>query len=385
MKTRYFYHQYFIVFCLFFLFQDHSNSKEYTLSDITRVENQAIANANREKIKDWHIRVSLSDEQIDPSSEHVQYILGEEHEGQLIGIEFYKDGNLYREDKSYIYKEKRIVSTTILGEKWVYRFGRDFVRKENTNIKIPLLDMITKEKQENMIMVANEKKENKMLGFFCDIRAFGFVPINLRALVKMTDLTQYVGNPKRKDLFMEDDIVRGEPCYKISFSKIKHPDKNNIAIWISPSHGYNPLRFEFFFPDIPGTKKSIIDLEVNKDKKSGIWFPATQRTTILQNEKLLYQCNTKIEVISLNKKLDPNLFNEKGLNLPIGTIVMMNPEPAPDTYTWDGEKIVGLRGATLEPDIPTRSNAFPYFLIAAGLALISIACLFKYFELRKKK
>ncbi|MDR2437875.1 MAG: hypothetical protein LBE12_00705, partial [Planctomycetaceae bacterium] len=82
--------------------------------------------------------------------------------------------------------------------------------------------------------------------------------------------------------------------------------------------------------------------------------------------------------------LEPNLFNEKGLNLPIGTLVMMDPEPAADTFTWDGEKIVGLSGATLEPVIPTRSNAFRYFLIAAGLALISVACLFKYFELRKK-
>jgi hypothetical protein len=64
---------------------------------------------------------------------------------------------------------------------------------------------------------------------------------------------------------------------------------------------------------------------------------------------------------------------------------MMDPEPAPDTYTWDGEKIVGLSGATLEPVVITaRGHALRYFLIASGLALISIACLLKYFELRKR-
>jgi hypothetical protein len=367
MKTRYFYHQYFIVFFIFFLFQDNCNSKEYTLSDITRVENQAIA--NREKIKDWRVRVSLNDEQLDPSS---QYELDDKQEGQLIGIEFYKDGNLYREDKSYIFKEKKIVYTTILGEKWNYYFGRDFVRKENTNIDIPLLNMVVSEKQVNRIR-----------GFH-DIRTLGFVPGNLRTIA--TKLTTFIGNSNRKDLFMEDDIVRGEPCYKISFSKIDHPEKNNnIVVWISPNYGYNPLKFEFFFPDIPGTQKTIVNLEVNKDKKSGIWFPTTQKTTVFRNNKIFYQHTEEIEVISLNKKLDPNLFNEKGLNLPIGTLVMMDPEPAHDTYTWDGEKIVGLSGATLEPIIlPTRSNTFRYFLIAAGLALISVACLFKYFELRKK-
>jgi hypothetical protein len=101
-------------------------------------------------------------------------------------------------------------------------------------------------------------------------------------------------------------------------------------------------------------------------------------------DKLIFSANLAIEVVSFNKPLDPKLFDERGLDLPVGTLVLMDPEPVPDTYTWDGEKIVGLSGATLEPDTSTRSNAFNYFLMAAGLALISLGCLFKYFELVKK-
>jgi hypothetical protein len=370
MQAQYFYYRYFIVFLIFFLFHNNCNSKEYTLSDITRVENQAIA--NREKIKDWHLRVSLSDEQMVPSSD---YVLDEEEEGQLLGIEFYKDGDQYREDKSYLFKGKKIIRSMVLGEKWYYRFGSDLVRKKDTNIDIPLLNMTAREKQV----------QTNIIRTFHDIRTFGFNPTNLRFSPK--ELTKFIGNSSRKDLVMEDDIVKGEPCYKISFSLIDHPEKNNnIVIWLSPNCGYNPLKFEFFFPDIPGTQKTIFDIEVNKDKDSGIWFPATQKTTVFRNEKIFYQYNEKIEVISLNKKLDPNLFNEKGLNLPIGTLAMMDPEPAHDTFTWDGEQIVGLSGLTLEPFvIPPRSNTFRYFLIAVSLALISVGCLLRYLELRKKK
>jgi hypothetical protein len=361
---------YFIIPLLVILFSPiFCFSKEYTISDISRVENQAIA--NREKIKDWHLRVSLSDEQMDTSSD---YVLDEEHEGQLLGIEFYKNGNLYREDQSYFFKGKKFVRTTILGEKWYYQFGSNFVQKKNTTTDISLLNMTAREKQV----------QTNIIRTFHDIRTFGFNPTNIR--FSPTELTKFIGNSSRKDLVMEDDIVKGEPCYKISFSLIDHPEKNNnVIVWLSPNCGYNPLKFEFFFPDIPGTQKTIIDIEVNKDKNSGIWFPATKKTDVFRSEKLFYQCYEKIEVISLNKKLDSKIFNEKGLNLPIGTLAMIDPEPFHGTFIWDGENIVSLSGATLDPFVtPPRSNVFRYFLIAAGLALISIACLLKYFELRKK-
>jgi hypothetical protein len=50
---------------------------------------------------------------------------------------------------------------------------------------------------------------------------------------------------------------------------------------------------------------------------------------------------------------------------------------------WDGKKITGESESNMII-LPTRGHAFRYFLIAAGLALISVACLFKYFELTKK-
>jgi len=101
----------------------------------------------------------------------------------------------------------------------------------------------------------------------------------------------------------------------------------------------------------------------------------------------VYEHKTQIEVVSLNEKLDPNLFNAKRLGLPIGTLVLMDPEPFPDTFTWDGENIVGLSGTTpLDPGVTgsPRIRVVGYLWTALGLMLICVYCLKKYFEMQKK-
>jgi hypothetical protein len=167
-----------------------------------------------------------------------------------------------------------------------------------------------------------------------------------------------------------------------------------MSIWICPKLGYNPIKYELDFPNLTfvhfkGRQKGIYDIEVSNDNNKKIWFPKKIRSKAMYGEnldKVFRSVDLAVEVVSFNKPFDPKIFDERGLDLPVGTLVLMDPEPAPGTYTWDGEKIVNHKGLALDPvAADSHDNRFRYFLFAAGLALIFIACLLKYFELRKKK
>jgi hypothetical protein len=360
-----------IIFSSFFCY-----SKEYTVTDIELVERCAIE--YREKLTSWHVRLLQSDESIeghkkDNVMSHISFA------GNL---ECYKDGDLFHEERGYFVNEtnERILLKTIFNKKWRYRFGYDKIQKPDSEIVVPILNML-----------AYSKAVGGPFTTPYNIRAFGITPtIDLRFIPQ--PLTSFIGNPQRSNLIMSDDMIDDKKCYKISFSFMERKEENVMSIWICPELGYNPLKLEMNFTvsesDYKGKQKTIFDIEVSNNNNKKIWFPKKINCRAMRGENLdnlFRSANLAIEVVSFNKRLDPKLFDERGLDLPVGTLVLIDPEPAPDTYTWDGEKIVGLSGAMLEPSvIPIRSNVFRYFLIAAGLALISIACLLKYFELRKR-
>ncbi|MDR2440303.1 MAG: hypothetical protein LBE12_13165 [Planctomycetaceae bacterium] len=372
---------YFIVFFLGITFSCFlCYSKEYTAADIERIERRVIE--YREQIKNWHVRLSLTDEFIDSESgAKLDPVPDMKFAGNL---ECYKDGELLHEERGYFVNDtnETYLLKTIFNKKWRYMFGNDKIRREGSDVDIPILNMM-----------AYSKAVGGPYTTPYDIRALGITPgVDIR--FNSDTLTAYIGNPQRSNLMMSDDMIGDKKCYKISFSLLKHPEENVMSIWICPELGYNPLKFEIEFPDLKtinyykGRQNGIFDIEVSNNNNKKIWFPKKISCRAMHGEnldKLISSATLAIEVVSFNKPLDPKLFDDRGLDLPVGTLVLIDPEPAPDTYTWDGEKIVGLSGATLEPIvIPPRNNAFRYFLIAAGLALISVACLFKYFELRKK-
>jgi hypothetical protein len=362
MTKRYF------VICLFYnilfsivFFCSGVFSKEYSLTDVSMVEDKAIA--YRQKLSSWHVRFSLENEVFEKSSDFDPD--KDDERGQLIGMETYKDGDMFRTDRFFILNSVKSRYTIAHGKEWFYQFNDKKMDSGNSTLAVQM---------------TSRKLLSATLGHY-NIRLFGFDPNDIRAVPD--NFTSFIGNLRRRDIKMIDEYINGELCYKIMFSFIWN-EENHCSIWVAPQKGYNPICFELYLHDKKQT--SLLNIDVKKDQDSGIWFPASMQTKLTQDNTTLYHGTINVEIISLNKKLNPDLFNEKGLDLPVGTLVLMDPEPpASDTYTWDGEKIVGLSGATLEPFvIPARSNAFRYFLIAAGLALISIACLFKYFELRKR-
>jgi hypothetical protein len=355
-------HCYLLLFSL--LLSQPCYSKEYTQAEIERVENRAIA--NRERFKSWHVRVTHTDVVRDPSLSDPDR---GDRRGRFVGMELFQseNGDFFREERKYLLNETTTNHVKAFGGKWIYRFGTDIARREDSSEDIAVLNMKGLDENANVVRPY-------------DARTLGFVPGEIRATA--TDLRRYIGSQQRKDISMKDDVLNGEQCYKISYVNTRISTKNITSVWISPSRDHNPLKFEIIFPDL----KKISTFNITVEKQRGYWFPSLIHTTMTVEGKKLNEHKTQIEVVSLNEKMDPNLFNEKGLGLPIGTLVLMDPEPFPDTFTWDGEKIVGLSGATIEPyeDTP-RNYTVNDLLMAMGLALIFTYCLKKYFDMAKKE
>ncbi|MDR0705650.1 MAG: hypothetical protein LBF88_11760 [Planctomycetaceae bacterium] len=131
----------------------------------------------------------------------------------------------------------------------------------------------------------------------------------------------------------------------------------------------------------------LTELQVAKDAKSGIWFPVSSHFTRLYQGKLELSEKLKIEIISLNQSLDISYFTPEKMEVPVGTFVTLPPESTMQNYYWDGEKIVGENGSvfdTRKSDKENRSTRLRVLLIAAGLAMISIACFRKYLDYKNR-
>jgi hypothetical protein len=348
-----------------FLLSQQCYSREYTLAEIERVENKAIA--NRERFKSWHVRVSHAVVKLGPSVRDPDY---GDHRGKFVGMELFQseNGDSFREERSFLLNGITSKHLNVLGKEWIYRFGTDTLRREGTTEDIPVLNMRDRGRDTNIVRPY-------------DARTLGFMPGAPRSIA--LDLRSYIGSPRRTDIFMADDLLNGEHCYKISFSNLAIQTRNTTSFWISPSRDYNPIKFELVFPDI----KKITIVDIALEKHHGYWFPSLIHSVTTTEGSIDYEHKTQIEVVSLNEKMDTNLFNEKGLGLPVGTLVFMDPEPYPETFIWDGEKIVDTRGvAPLAPiigDIPNYATR--YLLMAMGLAMICMFFLLKFFEPLKKK
>ena len=345
-------------------------SKEYGIGEINRIENKAIA--NRKNIKTWQVRVSIEKELVNlPEFAPPEPKFGARGDrGRLVGMELFYDGELFREERVFLNNGKEDKYTTVLGKEWFYRFGTDVLRREGTDEDIPVL------------YVDSVEKEKQVLPLY-DIRTLGFVPSGFQFNTEPLDT--YIGNSSRSNVSMSDDTFDDIQCYKLSFVHPHIYTEHKISVWFSLKHDLSPLKFELIFPTIK--QKTTYLMELKQDISSKIWFPSVIHTTVLRDNELAYENKALIEVVSFNKPLDPLLFTEKKLGLPIGTLALIDPEPAPGTYTWDGENIVDLSGATIEPYDTPRNYTVNYLLIAIalGLAMIFVWCLLKYLELPKKK
>jgi hypothetical protein len=209
-----------------------------------------------------------------------------------------------------------------------------------------------------------------------DCRVLGLTPIGLTAAVPLNFILL---DSNRKNFSIIEESISGIPCKKISS---EHPNGAVTITWVAPTLGYSVLKMRM--SSVDNSLVDEADYTVAEYKKSGIWFPTVSEYKRMKNAKVELFQNLSVQVVSLNEPLPADIFNPKSFDVPLGKTAYVQGKESIGKLFWDGNKIAN-ENKTVVDFIPIRGNTFRYFLIAAGLALISVACLFKYFELRKKK
>jgi hypothetical protein len=195
----------------------------------------------------------------------------------------------------------------------------------------------------------------------------------------------FVCSPERKNIRMTDDILNGIPCKKVSFEHIRSNAKADY--WIVPEMGYSIIRLACKTGD--GTGEEETNLQLKKDEASGIWFPSFSKWERFMNKELTDSEELQIEVVSFNKKLDHSYFTPSTMNIPVGTVAIIDPLSAYQNYFWDGEKVTDESGTELVDSWDMTSNTFSrrfhLFLSACGFIMIGMILLLKYFNRGDRK
>jgi hypothetical protein len=350
------------------------------LKDIEKVEKRALD--NRRAIKNWHVRFFLKrivyrengpvDDNIDLRS-----IPGQKK--REVYMDCYYDGGDYaRLDRFFELgtgaSQKLCCDILSWDDKYLYDYtlGMDDEKKGKCAVQVTTRERALEQRGGNMPSFAS-----------FDIRVFAMAPSAI--FLSDYELTSLISNPDRKDLEMTDDIIDGVACKKISCKRKvgNQTYYRNNTVWIAPEYGYNPIRIMDWNED--RGYRCTVNVKIAKHKESGIWFPVSYVDDATYDGKPYSHSEYQVEIFSFNKKFPKETFTPKGINVPVGTRVLINPPPVEvDNFFWDGEKIAGEFGTVLEPTETPPNNTTRYFFIACGLALISLGCLLKYLELARK-
>jgi hypothetical protein len=370
---------------LFFHFGVSYNSffaEEYKLHEF---EKKAIE--NRLKIQKYHITISGSPFFI------------EAHQMTQVPIEktFYLDGDKSRWDITF---EREYPS----GEKIISTYIRVWADDNETKFDTGVDSHGSKSAVSIIPKSYLGPLQYGLLNHSNILRA-GF---NSCGLISNELTSKIIGVTDRLDSSVQDDTLNGIKCKKFSYV---HPNYGiKCTYWIADSKGYSVLRMESksydgtfdesrinyapnceheYVKSAYGYLHNITAVEVAEYKNSGLWFPVSMNFERRDAHGKLH-CSEQytITVHSLNESLDPKFFELAGMNIPAGTDIMKLPESSDDNFYWDGKKIVSEFGKTSfgshATASPTKISPLRLLIIIIGLAMISMACFFKYLAYRKK-
>ncbi len=340
--------------------------------EIASIEQKVIK--NRVALKSWHVRAYVT-RTLFQDKELEQLLPGGEVMRPLY-TDFYYDGKNMREDLVFEYDDK----TTSQSQKGIHysSFDDQFhylytsgVEKDGAKFAL----------QATRRETALEMYKDGKLPLI-DMRIFGLYPTGLN--LRDFELTSLIENPERTNFIMSDDVIDDISCKKISFiDERDYP----VTIWIAPELGYNMIRCETW-SDKNGFRNTV-SLKIEKHKESGIWFPVSYVADEFENGKPYSHSDIRIEVISFNKSFPTEIFTPKGMGVPVGTRVYINPSPVEvDNFFWDGNMIRGEFGTVFVTNVDSFGKRYfnlRLLMIASGLALVCAACYFKYVTYRKEK
>ncbi|MCY2952218.1 MAG: hypothetical protein NTU53_09615 [Planctomycetota bacterium] len=194
-----------------------------------------------------------------------------------------------------------------------------------------------------------------------------FHPLGYRAGHKI-NLEYFVGSAARIDLRAAQVTWEGQQAWKVSFST---KAGSQVAYWAVPSYGYSIVRMEKTWKsDLTGPHSDAVQCTV-QHVRDDIWFPKTVHYVGTMGGKQVRQQDLDIEVVSVNRSIDPRLFEPITLNVPPDTLVARVPRNPRGTLIWNGKEVV----VATEEDIVrqmagVRSGSTLRRMILLGISLL---------------
>lgn len=317
---------------------------------------------------------------------------------------------------------------------------RHFIKRETPpglELSPPILTKLIFEMRHSLIKtnIGGFTEDRSLI----NVKSMGYIPCSISyQAVLFPDLSQYL--PGLCTKFSENDQIesnvthdeyKGIPCLKITitmdnkesiikqalkFKKkgliLSHDTSGNPTPVPSDEEIIDQIRKidtrsqkeiiidpakNFALRSKKGLDKSFmqhnLENDLSQDKSTGLWYPSHWVYESYMNGKLVEREENTLEVISLNKRIDPKRFSLEGVEeLKPGTPVVWKldtPPPGKGKLEWDGKKIFahGEFGENLvmQNVDPAQPRKRMIFIVSVNVVVIAGIVVFQYYRAWRRR
>jgi hypothetical protein len=284
---------------MFLLFFAATSNAQRISDEATKIEQKAVD--NRLKIKSWHVELDYATE---------FFRADEKHKSQKLFYVNYCEADKRRVDLTQKnLNTSEITSTKQIISDYYYTFFDINCNKPATS------------KTFTSTVFVQELPDKELYEILpIDIRILGFSPSGILFERQITDILGIANlspphdNSDAKYKEVVDEVLDGIACKKTIWKLSKH---RTITTWLAKEMNYTPIRMDFKDDESKIYYKTT--LKLSQYKKTDIWFPVNSIFEEYENEELILRETVKLNVISLNEKLDKNTFTLRGFDIPKNT------------------------------------------------------------------
>jgi hypothetical protein len=201
--------------------------------------------------------------------------------------------------------------------------------------------------------------------YVTDPRMVGLAPLSLAMLSSLNlDRNNWLVRKDQYNRTIERGRWQEKKAYKISFNI---PPDQKISIWVVPEYGPSVVRIECH------DKMIYTQLECAYAQKFGFWYPVHYVYEYMRDNQSDQKEVADIEVLSLNEPIDPEIFQLKGMQIPVGTPVSTDQ----GILIWNGKELVPEE-APLRNVYRSGVGLRQWLLWGTSLVLALLAAFFVY-------
>ena len=197
-----------------------------------------------------------------------------------------------------------------------------------------------------------------------DIRLIGLVPRTWEGLTQHSSLSEFVGQPERRNVTTTLESLGEIECVRVEFDA----GDVHIRCWLDPSREGVIPQLDVEFGSEPITIKEQIISTWERHSTTGLWVPDKVSYRRIENDKLLMSQDTRIRFSRLNEPFDIDPFAFKNLPIPTGTPIIDDEHPG-EIMFWDG---TGPRSSSRQaaPQASASSKVVWLLLSALGFFVL---------------